>query len=339
MRIAVCRPQVPFVYGGAELVADQLVDELRTRDHEAELVAVPYKWYPGTRVLDQAFVWRLLDLTEADGRPIDLVIATKFPSYGIRHPNKVVWLVHQFRQAYDYDRTELGQFSESPEDRATRRAVERFDRATLGEARKIFTISGNVADRLERFTGLHAQVLPPPPQKLAFRTDGYEDFVLSVNRLDRAKRIDLLIEAARTDPSLRVVIAGDGPDRGRLEQLADGVNGRIEFAGRVDAGRLADLYARCRAVYYAPIDEDYGIVPYEAFLSEKPVVTTADAGGPLEIVRDRETGLVVAPESAEVARACAYLAEHVDEARAWGRAGKAVAERVTWDTCIDALLS
>jgi glycosyltransferase involved in cell wall biosynthesis len=267
------------------------------------------------------------------------VIATKFPSYGVRHPNKVVWLVHQFRQAYDYDRTELGQFSESPEDRATRRAVERFDRATLGEARKIFTISGNVAERLERFTGLHAQVLPPPPQKLAFRTDGYEDFVLSVNRLDRAKRIDLLIEAARTDPSLRVVIAGDGPDRGRLEQLADGVNGRIEFAGRVDAGRLADLYARCRAVYYAPIDEDYGIVPYEAFLSEKPVVTTADAGGPLEIVRDRETGLVVAPESAEVARACAYLAEHVDEARAWGRAGKAVAERVTWDTCIDALLS
>ena len=90
MRIAVCRPQVPFVYGGAEVVADQLVDELRARGHEAELVAVPYKWYPGTRVLDQAFLWRLLDLSESDGKPIELVIATKFPSYGIRHPNKVV---------------------------------------------------------------------------------------------------------------------------------------------------------------------------------------------------------------------------------------------------------
>jgi glycosyltransferase involved in cell wall biosynthesis len=339
MRIAVCRPQVPFVYGGAEVVADTLVDELRVRGHEAELVAIPYKWYPGSRVLDQAFLWRLLDLTEADGRPIDLVIATKFPSYGIRHPNKIVWLVHQLRQAYDYDRTAFGQFSESPEDRATRQAVERFDRVALGEARRIFTISGNVADRLKRYSGLDAQVLPPPPQRLAYRTEGYESFVLSVNRLDRAKRIDLLIEAAKAEPSLRVVIAGDGPDRARLEQLASGLNGRIEFAGRVDEERLADLYARCLAVYYAPVDEDYGMVPYEAFLSAKPVVTTVVAGGPIEVVHDRRTGVVVAPDAAELARACTYLAGHIDEAKAWGEAGKAIAERITWDGCISALLT
>jgi glycosyltransferase involved in cell wall biosynthesis len=81
------------------------------------------------------------------------------------------------------------------------------------------------------------------------------------------------------------------------------------------------------------------MVPYEAFLSEKPVVTTTDAGGPLEIVRDGETGVVVAPNATELARACAYLVAHGDEARAWGRAGKLVAERVTWDGCIDALLT
>jgi glycosyltransferase involved in cell wall biosynthesis len=339
MRIAVCRPQVPFVYGGAELVADQLALQLRTRGHEADVVTVPFKWYPGTRVLDQAFLWRLLDLTEADGRAIDLVIATKFPSYGVRHPNKVIWLVHQLRQAYDYDRTELGQFSESPEDRATRAAVERFDEVVFAEARKVFTISGNVADRLKRYVGVDAEVLFPPPQELAFHTTGYEDFVLSVNRLDRAKRIDLLIEAAKSEPSLRVVIVGEGPDRERLEQLAVGVNGRVEFTGRVDGERLADLYARCLALYYAPIDEDYGIAPYEAFLSEKPVVTTVDAGGPLEIVKDGETGLVVRPEAAEIAHAFTHLRQNLDEAKELGRAGKAVAERVTWDHCIDRLLS
>jgi glycosyltransferase involved in cell wall biosynthesis len=339
MRIAVCRPQVPFVYGGAEVVADQLVDELRLRGHETELVAVPFTWYPGTRVLDQAFIWRLLDLASGDGRPIELVIATKFPSYGIRHPNKVVWLVHQFRQAYDYDRGAYGQFSESPEDRATRLAVARFDAVALGEARRIFTISANVADRLRHYSGFDAQVLPPPPQKLAYRTDGYGDFVLSVNRLDRAKRIDLLIEAVRREPGLRVVITGEGPERGRLEQLAGGLDGRIEFTGRVEADRLADLYAGCLGVYYAPLDEDYGMVPYEAFLSAKPVVTTLDAGGPLEVVRDRETGLVVAPDAGELAGALTYLAAHRAEARAWGEAGKAVAERITWDTCIEALLS
>ena len=339
MRIAVCRPQVPFVYGGAEVVADQLVDELRARGHEAELVAVPFRWEPGTHVLDQALVWRLLDLTGTTARPVELAIATKFPSYGIRHPNKVVWLVHQFRQAYDFDRGQFRQFSESPVDRATRLGVERFDAVALAEARKIFTISGNVADRLKRYSGFDAQVLPPPPQTLDYRTEGYDAFVLSVNRLDRYKRIDLLIEAAKSDPSLRLVIVGDGPDRGRLEKLAAGVNGRIEFTGRVDGSRLAELYARCLAVYYAPLDEDYGMVPYEAFLSGKPVVTTLDAGGPLEVVHDGQTGVVVAPEPVALAKACAYLAAHTDEARTLGEAGKAVAERITWDVCIDALLS
>jgi glycosyltransferase involved in cell wall biosynthesis len=290
-------------------------------------------------VLDQAFLWRLVDLTESDGRPIDRVIATKFPAYCVRHPNKVVWVLHQFRQAYDYDRTELGQFSESPEDRATRRAVERLDAASLGEARRVFATSRNVADRLERFNGIHADLLPHPPQSLAYRTAEPEGFILSVNRLDRAKRIDLLIEAARSDPSVRIVIVGDGPDRERLERLAGGLNGQVEFTGRVDDERLADLYARCLAVYYAPIDEDFGMVPYEAFLSAKPVVTTLDAGGPLEVVRDRETGVVVAPEPASLAGACLFLGANVEEAKALGRAGQAVAQRVTWDACVDALLA
>ena len=156
MRIAVCAPQVPFVRGGAEIVSDRLVEELRKRDHDAELVTVPFKWYPGERVLTQAFLWRLLDLEEADGAPIDLVIATKFPSYAVRHRNKVVWLLHQFRQAYELDRTELGQFDESPEARALRREVHRLDRLALGEASKLFATSRNVADRLERSTGLVA---------------------------------------------------------------------------------------------------------------------------------------------------------------------------------------
>jgi glycosyltransferase involved in cell wall biosynthesis len=335
MRVVVAAPQVPFVRGGAELMADDLVAALRARGHEAELVTMPFKWYPGTRVLDQAFLWRLADLTESDGVPIDRVIATKFPAYCVRHPNKVAWVLHQFRQAYDYDRTDLGQFSDSAEDRATRRAIERLDAVALGEARKVFATSRNVADRLKRFNGIDAELLPHPPQTLDYRTAEPEGFVLSVNRLDRAKRIDLLIEAAKHEPSLRVVIAGEGPDGERLRGLA---NGNVEFVGRVDDATLADLYARCLAVYYAPVDEDFGMVPYEAFLAAKPVLTTTDAGGPLEVVHDRETGVVVAPDVTELARAFAYLAGHVDEAKAWGRAGKAIAERVTWDACVDALL-
>src|SRR5439155_9878790 len=173
MRIVVCHPQVPFARGGAEILADNLVEELRRRDHEAELVTVPFKWYPPKNVVTQSLVWRLLDLDEVQGRPVDLLIATKFPSYVVRHPNKVVWLVHQFRQAYDLDRTELREFGEEPFDRAARRAVHRLDRTTLGEAQRLFAISENVATRLEGSIGLKAEVLRPPPQQLSYRCEEY----------------------------------------------------------------------------------------------------------------------------------------------------------------------
>src|SRR5438128_5278484 len=340
MRLAVCMPQVPFERGGTEIFADGLVQALREHGHETELVTVPFKWYPGERVLTQAFLWRLLDLEEANGRPVDAVIATKFPSYAIKHPRKVVWLLHQFRQAWDLDRTELGQFSESAEDRALRRKVLAFDRVALGEARQIFTTSSIVAGRLRESTGLEAEVLAPPPAPLDFRCDSYDDFILSVNRLDRAKRIDLLLEAAAQSPGLTVVIAGDGPDRERLEQLARerGLDGRATFTGRVSDAELADLYARCLGVYYAPFDEDYGLVPYEAFLSEKPVVTTTDAGGPLDVVSDRRTGLVCEPRGESVAGAMRFLRMHPDQGRSLGRAGKVLAQQVTWDHAIDRLL-
>jgi glycosyltransferase involved in cell wall biosynthesis len=335
MRIAVCSPQVPFARGGAEILAERLTEELQARAHEADLVTIPFKWYPGEKVLTHALMWRLLDLDEVDGRKVDLVIGTKFPSYVVRHPNKVVWLVHQFRQAYELDRTDLGQYDESPRDRALRRKLHDLDRVALGEARRLCTISRNVTNRLQTNLGFDSEVVLPPPQALDFRCDEYGDFILSVNRLDRAKRIDLLLEAAKRH-DFPVVVAGDGPDRERLESLA---NGRVRFAGRVSPEELADLYARCRAVYYAPVDEDYGLVPYEAFLSGKPVVTMTDAGGPLDVVSDRRTGLVVEPRVEELAAALHHLVEHEEDARAWGSAGRARAEQVTWDHVVERLLA
>jgi glycosyltransferase involved in cell wall biosynthesis len=341
MRIAVCLPQVPFVRGGAEILADGLVEQLQERGHEAALVTVPFRWYPTSRLLTDAMLWRLVELDESQGRPIDLVIATKFPSYVVRHPNKVVWLVHQFRQAYELDGTEFGQFGADPGDRATRRAVQRLDRKTLGEARRLFAISQNVANRAHESTGLEAEVLLPPPQPLPYRCDEYGDFVVSVGRLDATKRVDLLLQAAAAPSTLNVVVVGDGPDRERLESLAAslGLNGRVRFTGRVGGDELAELYATCLAVYYAPLDEDFGLVPYEAFLAEKPVITTLDSGGPLEAVGDRTTGVVVEPSPAAVGEALQWLDGNRDRAAELGRRGRALAETVTWDRVVDRLLA
>ena len=260
MRIAVCRPQQPFVRGGAEIFADKLVSELQARGHEADIVSVPFPTWPNPRLLSSALMWRFVDLRPGGSSAVDLVIATKFPSYLIEHPNKVVWLLHQLRQAYELDGTEFGQFGPSPFDRAIRDRIEAADRFALGRARRVFATSSNVAARLKRSTGIDAEVLPHPPQELDYRCDGYGSFVLSVGRLDPLKRIDLLLQAAALEPRLEAVVAGDGPDRARLEELSSelGVDGRVRFAGRISEAELTDLYAGCRAVYYAPVDEDFG---------------------------------------------------------------------------------
>jgi glycosyltransferase involved in cell wall biosynthesis len=335
MRVAVCRPQVPFVRGGVEIFTDRLVEELRVRGFEAEIISLPWEPWPNDRLAASTMMWRLIELGVDMQMPPDVVITTKFPSYLIKHPNKVVWLVHQLRQAYEFHGTEFGQFSESPEDRSIRQGIHDLDRLSFGEARRLFATSRNVAERLHRSTGFVAEVLPHPPQELAYRCDRYGDFILCVGRLDASKRVDLLLNAAALDPSLEVVVAGDGPDRSRLEGLA---SGNVRFAGHVSEQELADLYATCRAVFYAPIDEDFGMVPYEAFRAAKPVVTTSDSGGPLEVVEDGRNGKVVEPDPESVAAALRGLLAEETTARSLGVAGQAVAAAVTWDNAIAKLL-
>ena len=342
MRIAVLRPQVPFSRGGAEIFTDRLVDELRARDYEAELVTLPFKWYPGARVLTQAFMWRLLDLDEADGTPIDVVVATKFPSYLVRHPNKRVWLVHQFRQAYELDRTELGQFGESPEDRALRRKVQGLDRVALGEAARLFTTSRNVAGPARALDGARGRGAPASAAGAR----------VPLRRLRRLRALgqpsrprEAHRPAARGRRARRVARGRHRRGRARTGSGSRPSPGSAASTGAPTSQGVSETRSsptctrRCLAVFYAPVDEDFGMVPFEAFLSEKPVLTTTDAGGPLEVVADRRTGLVVSPEAAELARAAGWLREHRDEAASFGRAGKAIAAEVTWDRAIARLLS
>ena len=101
MRILVCHPQPPFMSGGAETHANGLVAALRDAGHEAEIATIPFRWDPPGELVHQMGMWRSLDLTQAEGGPVDLVVALKFPAYLVRHPRKVVWLIHQHRTAYE----------------------------------------------------------------------------------------------------------------------------------------------------------------------------------------------------------------------------------------------
>jgi glycosyltransferase involved in cell wall biosynthesis len=337
-RVLVCTAQVPFASGGAERHAEGLVREIVAFGHEAELVRLPFKWYPRAEILTSALAWRLLDLSEADGKRVDLVIPMKFPSYLVRHENKVVWLIHQFRQAYDRFGTAESDFTASPEDTRWRELIAATDRTGLTEARKIFTNARNTADRLARFNGIEAEALyHPPPLAGRYRTEAPLGFALAAGRLDAWKRMDLAIGAAAAG-KFRLVIAGDGADRARLEALARKSGAAVRFAGRVSDDELLGLYATSNVVIFPPADEDYGYIALEAFLSKKPVVTCTDSGGPLEFVVDGENGRVVAPDAAALGEAAAALLADPQRSKEFGERGFEKVREIRWENAVKALL-
>src|SRR5947207_7669557 len=149
MRILIATTQVPFVRGGAEGLAEGVQHALRSHGHEAEIVALPFKWYPPKKILDNMLAWRLLDVTEASGMPVDLLIGLKFPAYLIPHPNKVLWILHQFRTAYDLWDQAHGDLIYSPEGLQIRDAIRQTDSQLIPEAKAVFANSKNVARRLK----------------------------------------------------------------------------------------------------------------------------------------------------------------------------------------------
>ncbi len=340
-RVIVCETQVPFVTGGAESLVRELVAQLRQRGYQTELVSLPFNGGNKEELISQAAAWRLLDLTESNGVPIDLVIASKFPTYFVRHPNKVAWLVHQHRAAYELFDTEFSDFHETEADTGIRGKLMALDREMLGECRRIYAIARNVASRLERYSGLQAETIYPPPRlSTRLRRGDATDYVLSVGRLEGNKRTDLIIEAmCEVDQSLRLVVVGEGTRRDDLHQLARqrGVENRVTFTGAVDENTLVALYADAFAVVYAPFDEDYGYVTLEAFYAAKPVVTTTDAGGPLEFIEDGVNGLVCEPTAASLALAINRLAADRQRAAELGASGVAQTRALNWDAVIDRL--
>lgn len=343
MNILICATQVPFVRGGAENHVDGLRDALRQQGHLVDVVALPFKWYPKEEILKSALAWRLLDLSESNGVPVDLVICTKFPTWAVKHRRKIAWVIHQHRQAYDWFGTPLSDFTNSPDDQAIRERIAEIDRRGLGECIALFANSANVAGRLKRSAGLDAAPLHVPIKLSGLSAESYGDYILSVSRLDRAKRVELLLDAlALAGEPYRAVIAGDGPESEELRRKARtlGIDHRVEFVGRVSDEALVSLYNGARAVYYSPVDEDFGLVTAEAFSAAKPILTAADSGGVLELVRDDENGIVAERAEPElIARGLRALLDDVALARRFGERGRVTVRDLRWDRVVERLLS
>jgi glycosyltransferase involved in cell wall biosynthesis len=344
VRVAIVTNQAPFVYGGAELIAEWLRAELEKREHEAIVVRIPFRWSPPEKVIDHILAARLLHLESADR-----MIAMKFPAYFVPHHSKVLWLLHQFRQAYDLWGTPHAELSDTPSGRRIRRAIVAADETFLPEAERIYTNSTVTSDRLRRFNGLESEVLYPPLfEPDGFRSESYGDYIFAPSRLSAIKRQGLLVEAmAHVRSPVRLVVAGP-PDEPvqlqRLERLVaeHGLSERVELLGHwISEERKRQLFARALACAYAPYDEDsYGYVTLESFHARKAVVTCIDSGGTLELVHDGINGSVVEPTAEALARAFDELMEDKARAQSLGEAAFAtLAElEISWDTVVERLL-
>ena len=345
MKIAVLNNCVPFVAGGAEHLATALHLKLQEHGHESILVRIPFCWYPPEKILEHILACRCIRLAG-----IDRVIGLKFPAYYVPHENKVLWLLHQFRQAYDLWGTPYQDIPDTPEGIRVRDVIMRSDNSFLKECRHIYTISPIVTSRLQTFNGISSTVLFHPLE----RTDHlfcreFGDYIFYPSRITRGKRQYLVVDSMRyVKTGVRLVIAG-GPETAEdlrsltriveTHNLSDRVTIMPEF---IPEHRKAELLSNALACAYIPFDEDsYGYVTLEACYCRKPVITCDDSGGTKLLVLDGATGLIVPPEPQELARAFDRLYSDRRAAQQMGQAGyeHMLTLNITWDHVVESLTS
>jgi len=344
LKIALASTFVPFVYGGARFIVEWLEEKLREHGHQVERFYLPFIDTP-EELLSQAAAFRLMKLSDS----CDRLIAFRPPAYVIDHPHKVLWFIHHIRAYYDLWGGPHG-VPDTVQNRAVRKALIDLDNQTIGEAKKVFTNSQVVADRLKRFNGVAATPLYPPIYKPErFRNEGYGDEIVVVCRVEPHKRQALLIEAmkhVRTPVRLRLCGAASHPDYGaeiRRQVAASGAAGRIAFEDAwISEEEKVERLAPALAVAYLPHDEDsYGYPSLEGAHAGKGVLTTTDSGGVLELVENGRNGFVTAPDPAAVAAAMDRLYLDRELAARMGAENQARLRelKIDWNHVVEALTS
>jgi len=265
---------------------------------------------------------------ELDLSDYDFVISTKVPTYAVKHPNHVLYLVHTVRVFDDMFETTFNPLSDIHS--AQRAQLHHIDFEAISGAKARYAIGHEVARRLYRWRGLGCEVLHPPLAFNSFRSGQYGDYFFLPGRLHPWKRVDLLIEAIKGSAlPIKLLLAGVGEAETDLKALALG-DSRIEFLGRIDDELLVQLYANCMAVPFVPLREDYGYVTLEAFASGKPVLTCTDSGEPCQFVIPFETGLIVEPSPEAIRQGLEWLWQNRKHSTTMGEHAKQMVASMSW---------
>ncbi|MFB9886426.1 glycosyltransferase family 4 protein [Balneatrix alpica] len=340
MKIILTANNVPFIQGGAEFHVANLERSMRAHGHDVCTIKLPFHFSPYEEVERLMAYCSESKLKSFNGHAVDKVVSLQFPGYGMSHPEHIVWVMHQYRAVYElYDANQTDEKLKS-----LKKNIEQYDCSAFEKAKKVFANSERVAERIRQYNGFEAtRLYHPPPNADTFYSAKSFNYIFCPSRLERLKRQDLLIEAARYIKSpLYIVIAGTGGQQdyyqGLIEKydLAD----KVKLLGSVTEQEKIALYARAHSVFFAPFDEDYGYITLEAFYSGKPVITCTDSGGPLEFVQHQENGWVCKPDPQEIARVIDESYANRSHTEDMGLFAKEYIEKLdlNWNKVVDTLL-
>jgi glycosyltransferase involved in cell wall biosynthesis len=344
MKVLVVNNMAPFVWGGAEELAVHLQKNLTIAGHEAEILRIPFQWEPATHIPSQMLMVRAFELWN-----VDHVIALKFPAYLIRHPKKTLWLLHQYRQAYDL--FDAGQTNLPPGKHGNelQALIRNADNESFAESRHIFTNSEVTRQRLLKYNGFDAEVLLPPVNDPELFQGGEQgDYIFAGGRVNAMKRQHLLLEAlAHADNRVKLVIAGPPDTQADAEKLKEavvrlGLGGSVKLDLRfLPRGTYAEYMNGAAAVAYLPFDEDsLGYVAMEAATAAKALITTTDSGGILGLARHEQTGWVARPNAESLANAMNSVFENAVVSHQYGKACRDLLQGmgINWPETVAALL-
>lgn len=344
MKVLIVNAMAPFIWGGAEELAAHLHKHLLIAGHDAEVFRIPFQWEPAARIPSQMMMVRALELSN-----VDHVIGLKFPAYMIRHPKKTLWILHQYRQAYDlYD---AGQSNLPPNQLGEdlRTLIRKADNESLWESRNLFTISEVTRQRLLKYNGYDAKVLiPPANDPEIFKGGKMGDYIFAGGRINRLKRQSLLLQAlSHTRRPVKLLIAGP-PDAPNDEQELKETVERLNLGDRVklDVRFLPrETYAKyineAAAVAYIPFCEDsLGYVTMEGAMAEKALITTTDSGGVLGLVKHGQTGWVAEPNASALADAMNAVWQNPGRTQMYGKAAGDLwhGMGINWPRVVETLL-
>lgn len=155
--------------------------------------------------------------------------------------------------------------------------------------------SNHIAQRIKKSYNKESTVIYPPVDVDFFSLEEKkEDYYFTASRMVSYKKTQLIVEAFNELPHLKLIVAGDGPELEKLQQIA---KSNIEFVGFITNEKLKVLMQKAKAFVFAA-EEDFGIIPVEAQACGTPVIALAK-GGTLETVIENKTGVFFKEQSVE----------------------------------------